>query len=282
MKFKVKSKSGTADNSNDMFRGRKNLWLSILKGSFSFLILTLEALNPDSYRTLIKKNFKRAFSYFSILILLCLFILFVVNIKGILSFPNELNSTISKFTSFKFNPDIKAPQDVNFNYNIVYTPTDRNISNENMLLTNDIINIKEPCLSLIPFYCSLKEEKVISEPYSEFFDLKSNSDLITTLKILIIILIPTLFILIYLFLFIKFLLIILTIAILGSVFLTIFKKRAPFKDLLKISLYSSTVFIVASMFSFNYSYRILPLLGLLIYITLFMIGIIINYFDIDF
>ena len=288
-KMFIKS-SGGSSRKNSTLRGLKSVTRGVIKCFvivLSFIILLLKSLNPDSYRMLKEKELKKAFSFFFTLIIILLLALFITFIPSINSLPTMINQSLSRFETFTVQPVINGNEEIRFDYggtSIVYSPTERNLSDEVILFTNTKIKYEKPCFSIIPTYCyfrNLKGENIIVKDYSEFFNLKENKDLIKGIKTIILMLIPVLFILGFLYVSAYALIIILLITIAFKIILMIAKKKAGFSELLKIGLYSSTTLLIGLFLGWYYHNNIIQFLGFIVYVTFYLLGVLLNYFQID-
>ncbi len=242
------------------------------------------SLNPDSYRKLKEKSLKHVLGFFSTILLLTVILMFILNIGQLNSFPEELNSGLNKFTTISFNPNISANEsfEISKSIPIYFNNTNKSInlskiSKEGVILTRKEFYINKPCVSILPLYCKFKKQRIINESYENFFNIKDNQNITNILKDLIYLLLPYLFIIVYTFLWLKISLIALAISIVSFVILLSMRRKPSFNFILKMSLFSATIFTI-SYVSFSETTK---LICFAVYCLLFFLGILINYLNVD-
>ncbi len=264
----------------------------VTKSSAEFIITLLRSLNPDSYRRLNEKSLGKAVKFFLSLTFITLLLAFVIYLPSFNSSVNNIQNNLNSFTSLSFNPNISANSSVKIAEGIYYFK--QNISNSTnsskseektvnsnfITFENEYFYIKKPCAPLVPFYCTLKRTSISKFSYDKFFNIKQNTELTNLIHDLIIALIPYIFIILYLILVIRNLIIIFFVAFITFLILVSLRKRPSFISLLKMSIYSSSIFIIISIL--GYQSEIMIMFSLSAYLLLFFFGVLINYLNVDF
>ncbi len=265
---------------------------SATKSSAEFIITLLRSLNPDSYRKLNEKSFGKAVKFFLSLTFITLILAFIIYFPSFNSSLNEISKNLNLFTSLNFHPNISANSSIKILDGIYYLKLNKTNSTKASDYEEEIINnnfitfednkfyIKKLCAPIVPLYCSIKKTNSSRFSYDNFFNIKQNKDLERIIKSLILFLIPYLFLIIYIILIIRNFIIILFVALITFIILTSLRRRASFIDLLKMSIYASSIFIILSIL--GYSSEVMIIFSLSAYLLLFFFGVLINYLNVDF
>lgn len=206
------------------------------------ILRILKALNPFSLEDSADFLWRSIFGYFFLLIFVGTIIFAICNIPIIYNFNNNIQNSISKFSTLKFNASAELDTP------ILYPKHDP-------FLIIDMTNSTKYYSGIEPKAIFGKEEvnfrfmgnNIIS--YDMFQDVVKNKDKISAFLFgLLLLALPGLLILTYIIFWIYYFIMSLLLAIIGFLFTRIIRFDIKFSSSLKIALYSSTIIVILNAF----------------------------------
>lgn len=222
---------------------------------------------PKKYRALTTKKYPDIVRLVTTWFFFSLIIMSIVGIPSLLTFQENIEMQLHRFSTFSLSSNIslEAPIEVSQTPLIIINPSQENLSDENILLTSENIQIKRA------FW---QEPRII--PWSTILSVSEHASMYAQwISILLIVLLPTILLLVCLFFFIQALLLVLIVASISFIILKISRFHLSFSQLLKIStLMLIPLFTLQIIPLFYFRWLLIPLIlyVLMTSIAIFLTG----------
>lgn len=287
--------NGINGEENFNFNSKKERFSALkntTKSSAEFILTLLRSINPDSYRRLNEESLGKAIKFFLSLTFITLMLAFIIYFPSFNSGIQGIKSNLNSFTSLSFNPNISANSSIQIVKGVYYfkgvnesnnsnssNAREKTINGNFLTFENNNFYVRKPCIPLLPFYCSIKKTTSSEYSYNKFFNVKQNTQVTELIKDLFILLLPYIFIILYIIISIRIFIITIFVAFATFLLLITFRKKPSFLNLFKMSIYSSSIFIILS--TLGYSSYVMKIFSLSAYLLLFAFGVLINYLNVD-
>ena len=210
-----------------------------------FFFTLLKVFNPNSYTELSHRTMKNVISYFISILFLSYVLMILISLPLFSNFQTHLNKEFSKFDEFAIDLKISMNKPIYIKQlNIGIDATgDKNLTNENILITKNYIQAK-PLICFFKPACFFRNDitKVSLDEYDNV--LEKREEFVSLIYLLTLFLLPWILISLFIILLMKYLFLALILTILGIVLIKIINQRIGPKKIFKISIYSLTPMII--------------------------------------
>ncbi|MBL7050966.1 DUF1189 family protein [Candidatus Woesearchaeota archaeon] len=243
-----------------------------LKNNLLFLILkrVYNSANPAEFEKLTHKSIAKAFKHTLFILFVCFIIMSILALPKIISISSDIQNKFSHFDKLTLSIEAEMNSPLIFTEKnpqiIIDTNNQLNMSKEKLIITKEHIYYKP--------YNTLKKINT-----SEFKNLLENKEKASNLlTFLIILALPSILITSYLLYAIKYLFIAIVFTLIGFIIARLKINPIKFKQILKVSLYSTTSMILIEVisvpFSTTYLFPFAQLMGMNFYISTMLLYLI--------
>lgn len=210
-----------------------------------FFFTILNVFNPNSYTELSHRTMRNVISYFISILFLSYVLMILISLPLFASFQTHLDKEFSKFDEFTIDLNISMNKPIYINQlNMGIDATgDKNLTNENILITKNYIQTK-PLICFFKPVCFFRNDitKVSLDEYDNV--LEKREEFISLVYLLALFLLPWILISLFIILLIKYLFLALILTIFGILLIKIINHRIGSKKIFKIGIYSLTPMII--------------------------------------